>query len=312
MMETTMNSAMAIDAMMLVARHYGVVASEETARVAVAWQKSLGDDRALELLAKQLGLSLRFAAYDKSFLDNWRLPIVAEFEGGRLGVLKAFDGKGMVGIIFSGDQGQETPISVQDLARAVRRVWVMRPLSTVPDARVDDYIRPYRPDWFRSIVLRDWKRYIDVVIASLFANILALATVVFSMQIYDRVVPAQSESSLWVLFTGVAIAIVFEFMLRLARMNVSDVLGKRADLKVSDVVFGHALRVRNEARSKSTGSFIAQIREVEQVRELLTSTTVSAVADLPFFLLFLFVLWLVGGSLGWLWVRCLCWSFQGF
>lgn len=289
----------ALEAMMHIVRHYGVAVSEEAARASLAWQKSQSDDQALEWLAKYLGLSLRFAAFDKSYLDNWRLPVVLEFEGGRVGLLRAYDGKGAAGVVFSGDQGQETPLDVAQLLQTARRVWVLRPMTAVADARVDDYIRPYQPDWFKAILLRDWRRYGDVVLASLFANILALATVIFSMQIYDRVVPAQSEASLWVLFAGVSVAIVFEFMLRVSRMHVSDVLGKRADLRVADLVFGHALRIRNQDRSKSTGSFIAQIREVEQVRELMTSTTISAVADLPFFILFVGILWVIGGPLAW-------------
>lgn len=292
-----LNRAMALDAMMYVARHYGVAVSKEAASAALAWKKSLDDDKALEYLSKQLGLSIELLPFEIGLLDNWHFPLVIQLKGGRLGVLKTFNGKDKVSVVFSGDKGLETPVFVKDVVSAISRVWILRPLSSVPDARVDEYIKPYQPDWFRAILFRDWKRYADVVIASLFVNVLGLATVVFSMQVYDRVVPAQSEASLWVLFSGVLIAIFFEFLLRLSRIHISDVLGKRADLKLSDVVFGHALRVRNEARSKSTGSFIAQIREVEQVRELLTSTTVSAVVDLPFFLLFLGVLWVIGGQL---------------
>lgn len=102
------------------------------------------------------------------------------------------------------------------------------------------------------------------------------------MQVYDRVIPAQSFNTLYVLFSGVVLAICFDFMMRRARMGIIDMLGKRTDLQMSDVVFGHALRVRNRARPTSTGSFIAQLRDIEQVRELLTSTTVAAIADLPF------------------------------
>ncbi|WGG61250.1 hypothetical protein [Brucella intermedia] len=80
-------------------------------------------------------------------------------------------------------------------------------------------------------------------------------------------------------------------------MGIIDMLGKRTDLQMSDVVFGHALRVRNRARPTSTGSFIAQLRDIEQVRELLTSTTVAAIADLPFFLLFLVLFWWLAGPL---------------
>ncbi len=131
------------------------------------------------------------------------------------------------------------------------------------------------------------------------ANILALATILFSMNVYDRVIPAQSVPTLWVLAGGVLIAAIFEFSLRVARIYLSDIVGKRADLRISDRVYGHALRIKNSERSKSTGTFISQIRELEGVRELVTSTTISASADLPFFLLFLGVFWVIGGNLFW-------------
>ncbi len=131
-------------------------------------------------------------------------------------------------------------------------------------------------------------------------NVLALSGTIFSMQVYDRVVPSQSIPTLWVLAGGVLLAAIFEFVLRVARIYLSDMIGKRADLKISDRVFGHALRIKNSHRSKSTGSFISQIRELEGVRELVTSTTISAIADLPFFILFLIIFWLIGGNLFWI------------
>ena len=140
------------------------------------------------------------------------------------------------------------------------------------------------------------------MLASLIANILGLAAVLFSMNVYDRVIPAQSISTLWVLAAGVLIATIFEFCLRVARIYLSDIIGKRADLKISDRVFGHALRIKNKERSKSTGTFISQIRELEGVRELVTSTTISAIADLPFFFLFLAIFWFIGGNLFWIMV----------
>lgn len=135
------------------------------------------------------------------------------------------------------------------------------------------------------------------MLVALVANVLALSGMVFSMQVYDRVVPSQSEATLWVLFGGVMLAITFEFVMRMLRVHISDVIGKRADLRISERVFAHALRIKNGARSKSTGSFIAQIRELESVRELITSTTIAAISDLPFFLLFVFILWMIGGPL---------------
>src|SRR5690606_37315028 len=145
--------------------------------------------------------------------------------------------------------------------------------------------------------LNDWKRYIDVMFASLIANILALATIVFSMNVYDRVIPSQSIPTVWVLAGGVLIAAIFEFVLRVSRIYLSDIIGKRADLKISDRVFGHSLRIKNSERSKSTGTFISQIRELEGVRELVTSNSSTVFVDLPDFFLFVGLFWVVGGNL---------------
>ena len=207
------------------------------------------------------------------------------FKDGQVGVVDQADVDHNVSIQMSGDQGLAQSFVASDLQHEIESVYILRPEKSVADARIDEYIKPYESSWFWSIVLRDWKRYIDIMFASLIANILALATIIFSMQVYDRVVPSQSIPTLWVLAGGVLIAAIFEFVLRVARIYLSDIIGKRADLRISDRVFGHTLRIKNSERSKSTGTFISQIRELEGVRELVTSTTISAIADLPFFFL---------------------------
>ncbi|QIL81705.1 type I secretion system permease/ATPase [Diaphorobacter sp. HDW4A] len=289
-----------LDAMLMVGRHYGIGASAENARVALAWESGTSLDTLLEIMARQMGLSLRLSGFDNSLLDSWRLPIAVELTDGRVGVIRTVNAKNKVGITFSGEQGVESAMDGAELKKLVVRAALLRPLADVPDARVDEYIKPWKPSWFWKIALADWHRYGEVVLASLVANVLALSGMMFSMQVYDRVVPSQSESTLWVLFGGVMLAIAFEFLMRLCRTYIIDILGKRADLQISETVFGRALRLRYDARPKSTGSFIAQIREIDQVRELLTSTTIGAAADIPFFFLFLGVLWLIGGQLVWI------------
>ncbi|NQF21957.1 type I secretion system permease/ATPase, partial [Enterobacter hormaechei] len=251
----------------------------------------------LEEMARQLGLGMRMVAAEAVSLDPWRLPLLAEFTGGQIAVINRMDNDGNVSVQFSGDGGLETTLTRDELGTRLKGLMVLRPLESTPDARVDDYIKPYEKNWFWQLALKDWRRYSDIMLVALVANVLALSGMVFSMQVYDRVVPSQSEATLWVLFGGVMIAIVFEFIMRMLRVHISDVVGKRADLRISERVFAHALRIKNGARSKSTGSFIAQIRELESVRELITSTTIAAISDLPFFLLFVFILWMIGGPL---------------
>ncbi|MBO3274736.1 type I secretion system permease/ATPase [Pseudomonas schmalbachii] len=284
-----------LEAMLVLARHYRLDVSEERVRVGLEWHKGRALDEQLRQMARDMGMSLRSEPLDKGVLDPWRLPVLAEFSGNQVGVIESVDAGGLVGVRLSGEQGVLQTLPASELGERVLRVFRLRPEVAVPDVRVDDYIKPYEANWFWKIVLHDWPRYGDIMLASLVANVLALSAMTFSMQVYDRVVPAQSEPTLWVLFGGVMLAIAFEFGMRLARTYLSDRIGKRADLRISDRVFGHALRLRNEAVSKSTGSFIAQLREMEQVRELITSTTLGSLADLPFFLLFLVVLWSIGG-----------------
>lgn len=284
-----------MEAVLLVARHYRLDVSEETVRIAAQ-----RPDRSLEdvvrQMARQAGLTVKFTASASNDLSKWRTPLVVELLDGQVGVVQSVDDD-EIGIALSGDQGLQNRMPLQVLGERLRRTVIMRPARPLSDVRTDDYVQPYDEHWFRRIVLRDLRPYSYVMLASLVANLLGMAGVLFSMQVYDRVIPAESLPTLYVLFGGVLLAVVFDFLMRIMRLRITDLLGKRADLRVSDLVYGHALRLRNSVRPKSTGSFIAQLRELEQVRDLITSSTATALADLPFFLLFLLVFWMIGGAL---------------
>lgn len=298
-MSTAMHYQPWLQAVLTIAKHYRIEASEERLRLQLDWNPNPSSDELVTLMGRQIGLQVRASAFSPEILSPWRLPVLIAMHDGQVGVLDKLDAAGNASVQFSGDQGLAQVLTLQQLQHSIQQVYILRPEKSIPDVRIDEYVKPYESSWFWSIVLRDWKRYIDVMFASLMANILALATVLFSMNVYDRVIPAQSIPTLWVLAGGVLLAAIFEFSIRVARIYLSDIIGKRADLKISDRVFGHALRIKNKDRSKSTGTFISQIRELEGVRELVTSTTISAVADLPFFLLFLGIFWLIGGDLFW-------------
>lgn len=286
-----------LQAMLIIAKHYRLDFSLEHVRVVINHESQSPRQQVLEDMARHLGLGLRRVSVNAELLDPWRLPLIAEFTGGQIAVINRMDKEGNVSLQFSGDSGLETVLTREELATRLLGGVVLRPLESTPDARVDDYIKPYEKNWFWQLALKDWRRYGDIMLVAMIANVLALSGMVFSMQVYDRVVPSQSEATLWVLFGGGMVAITFEFIMRMLRVHLSDVIGKRADLRISERVFAHALRIKNGARSKSTGSFIAQIRELESVRELITSTTIAAISDLPFFLLFVFILWMIGGPL---------------
>lgn len=298
-MNTKINYQPWLQGVMAIAKHYRIETSSERIRLELNWNQNQSLDDVLTIMTRQVGLHLRKVDFSADILNPWRLPVLVGFKDGQVGVIDKADSEGNVSVQLSGDEGLSQTFTSETLSQAIDSVYILRPETSVPDARIDEYIKPYEKSWFWEIVLKDWKRYVDIMFASMLANILALATIMFSMNVYDRVIPSQSIPTLWVLAGGVLIAAIFEFALKYSRLILSDMIGKRADLRISDKVFGHALRIKNSERSKSTGTFISQVRELEGVRELVTSTTITAFADLPFFFLFLGIFWMIGGNLFW-------------
>lgn len=280
-----------------VARHYRLPVSEQRARLAAQWDLGGDEDARILALARATGLTVRFSTPQEVKLSGWRLPMIVRLADGEIALIDGIDGDDQARLVLPGDRGGQTRLSLAELRAAATGFVVPRPSRSAPDARVDTYIRPFEDHWLRQILMRDAPAYGHVMVASVVTNLLGLAGVLFSMQVYDRVVPAASIPTLTILFVGVLVSIAFDFALRRLRTNIVDVLGKRADLRISDRVFGHALRVRNQSRPASTGTFIAQLRDLDQVRDMLTSTTIATVADLPFFLMFLGLLWYIGGLL---------------
>lgn len=169
--------------------------------------------------------------------------------------------------------------------------------ANAPDRRADDLVPLRAGGWFWP-VLWDHRRYFGEAAAlSAVINLLSLAGIIFMMTVYDRILPNQAFVTLWSLFVGVVIAMLFEFIARTVRGHALDSAGKRIDVLLGDAVFRRVLGTRLEARSQSSGAFANVLKEFESVRAFVTSATLAGLADLPFALLFLAVTALIGGPL---------------
>lgn len=283
-----------------VAAHYRVVCSPGTIQANAPWFKDKGLLSALTQLSRQAGLSFHLLSAPELAIAQWRLPVIVDLKNGQLAVIEHFDGEDTVDICVIDNERQTNRVALSELLPQIRFVAALRPLSALKDSRVDAYISRFSPDWLKQLVMQDWRPYGPVMFAAFLVNVLSLSGIIFSMQVYDRVIPAQSYPTLYVLASGVMLAVVFGFLLRVARGHIMDVLGKRADMRVSDRVFSHALRLRNSAVPRSTGSFISQLRELEQIREMITSSTISTIVDLPFFFMFIIVLAIIAPQLAWI------------
>lgn len=154
-------------------------------------------------------------------------------------------------------------------------------------------------DIFVDSLKRRSRQFIESAVASALINVLALATSLFAMQVYDRVVPNSAFDTLTVLFVGVCISIALEALMKIVRVRLLDATGKKIELELSQKFFNKALSIRMDGRPNTVGTFASQIREFEAVKNFLTSSTLFVIADAPFALLFLAVIFSIGGALGW-------------
>ncbi|TWJ10394.1 type I secretion system permease/ATPase [Altererythrobacter ishigakiensis] len=154
-----------------------------------------------------------------------------------------------------------------------------------------------RHHWFWGELRKERKAFRAVLVASLIINLLALALPLFSMNVYDRVIPNRAVSTLWVLGVGVLLAFAMEFALRTARTNVIDEIGRRLDIKLSQKLFGRVMGLPLAARQGSTGALASRVSEYATVRDFFASTTIVLIVDMTFLVLFVGVIAYIAGWL---------------
>ncbi|RFC63931.1 type I secretion system permease/ATPase [Mesorhizobium denitrificans] len=285
-------------ALLLVAKQIGVRSSPELVRNAAAWAPSADVDQAVIDIAHAAGLSADFRKISAKKLTAEMLPVLIVIGESRVGVITEIaDGKFSVAFAVE-DSFIERKIPIANAARkGSLKVLTVAAREQIQDDRLESYLRQKPDTWLRHLLLKNWSTFAELGAASLFANLIGIATSLFAMQVWDRVVPARSFETLWVLASGVLIALVIEFTIRMVRVELADYFGKDADQKLSLMFFARALDIRNDARPRSPGTLISQLRDLDQVREFFTSTAIGVMIDVPFIVAFLFIMWILGGPL---------------
>jgi ATP-binding cassette subfamily C protein LapB len=136
-----------------------------------------------------------------------------------------------------------------------------------------------------------------VILAAVLINIFALASPLFTMNVYDRVVPNSAFETLWVLAAGMVLMLIFDLIIKTLRAQFLDYAGKKADIKISALLHEQMLGMTLAARPASAGVMASNMREFESIRDFFTSATLAAIIDLPFVFLFIGVIAMVAGPL---------------
>jgi len=232
-------------------------------------------------------------------LAGWparQLPAILELEDGRAAVLLETRDRDV--LIYAPGVAEPMWVAAAELEPA----YTGRAVFVEPDpTRERESERPWdkakRTHWFWSEVWKVRRQFWPVLLAALVVNLLALAVPLFTMNVYDRVIPNKAIPTLWVLALGVGLALGFDFVLRIARAQLIDEIGRKLDAKYSQKIFEKVMNLPMAERQGSTGAFARRVSEYESVRDFFASTTVVLVVDISFMLIFLILIVVLAGWL---------------
>ena len=248
--------------------------------------------------AARAGLQGRLLQRKLTQIPEIALPALLLLKEGRSAVLLGWEGES-ARLLISESNGGEVLIETEALAQDYSgRVFFAQPQhkfdvtqgSLIPRAR----------SWFKDTLKLSRWLYVDAIAASFVINLIALATPLFVMNVYDRVVPNQATATLWVLATGICGAFLFDLLLKGLRSLCLDLAGKKTDLIISATLFERIVGMAMKFRPARVGSYAQNIHEFQGMRDFLTSLTLTSLIDLPFTLIILLVIALLGGHLVWI------------
>ena len=232
-------------------------------------------------------------------LRGWptaKCPAILELEEERAAVL--LDRREGEGLVYVPGMAEPSWVKLREIEPAYTGRAIV--VETDP-TRERENERPWdeakRKHWFWSEVWKVRREFWPILLAALIVNMLALAVPLFTMNVYDRVIPNKAVPTLWVLAIGVFLALGLDFTLRLARSQLVDEIGRRLDAKYSQKLFEKVMNLPMADRQGSTGAFAKRVSEYEGVRDFFASTSVVLLVDIVFLVIFLVLITVLAGPL---------------
>jgi ATP-binding cassette, subfamily C, bacterial LapB len=285
------------DALLFLAAHHGRALSRDALLAGLPILDGRLAVALFERAARRAGLEVEAVHRALADLPALVLPAVLVMRDGTTRILLESHGDlGMARVIDpSAPVAMPRPLGA-DAENYLGYAFLVRPAAAADPRAMAAGDLP-REHWFWSVVRRFGANYGHVAVAAFVINTLALAAPLFTMNVYDRVIPNGAVPSLIALAIGLAIAITFDFVLRTVRSRIIDMTGKTIDVVLAANIFEHVQAVKMAQRPTSVGILANQLRDFDSVREFFTSGTVVSVTDLLFAILFVAVLFMIAGPL---------------
>jgi ATP-binding cassette subfamily C protein LapB len=252
--------------------------------------------------SQRIGFTTKVVKRDIPNITKLALPSVLLLEKDRSCVLLDYDiNNGEAQVILPGLSKGVTTMSMEKLqSEYTGSLIIIKPEFSFNNKVEKEVVIDQPKDWFWGTLKRNRGIYKQVIIVSLFINLFILATPLFTMNVYDRVLPNNALETLWVLFIGISLVMLFDFILKMLRSYFLGVASKRADTVISNRIFNQLLNIKINAKPASTGQFVSRLQSFESVREFFTSATIAAAVDFPFVIIFIIVIFYIGGPLGYI------------
>ena len=241
--------------------------------------------------ASRMGLSSKFVHRDVDAIEKALLPAVVLLDGERACLLTGWNATGdKAQVVYPDHNEAVVEVPREELsAQATGEVILCRPRFRF-DSRAPRVGKSVRGHWFWDAIRANAPIYRDVLLAAFFINVFALALPLFTMNVYDRVVPNHAVETLWMLAAGVILLLLADISLRTMRGYFIDLASKRVDIRLSSLIMEKVLGIRLEHRPASVGAYAVNLRSFESLRDFITSASITTLVDLPFAVLFIAVM----------------------
>lgn len=248
--------------------------------------------------AKRAGFLTKLVQKDLSDLSPLILPCILLLKNRGAVILESFDESHKKAKIIHPDMGEgENWVNVETLEQEYLGFCFLLKKEFMSQEGRDKVLENAGSNWFWGTLVRSKQIYFDVILASFVVNLFVLASPLFTMNVYDRVIPNNATETLWVLSLGLFVVYILDIVLKFVRSYFLEIAGKKSDVIMSSILFEKVMDLKMAARPKSVGAFASNLRDFDAIRNFFTSSTLTALIDLPFALMFLVVIHFIAGNL---------------
>lgn len=248
--------------------------------------------------ASRAGLKTTLIERPVNEILQLQLPVILLLSQENTCILQSFsEDKTKARVIFTGENSLEEWVSVEELEKEYLGFAFMLKKEFDYNDKSSKRLTLKQQHWFKDTIKFSFGIYRDVLIASLLINLFVLATPLFTMNVYDRVIPNNAEETLLVFTVGIVAVYLLDLFLKFTRTYLLELAGKKSDIIMSSIIFEKVLDLKMSVYPPSVGSLASNLKGFESIRSFFATATMSALVDLPFMLIFLGVIYYIGGAL---------------